>query len=87
MHIICLQENLKQALNITERIIGRNLTLPILNNILLSIENNILRISSTNLEIGINCWVVGKIQKKGSITVPARLINDFVNNLKPILRD
>jgi len=81
MQIICLQENLKYALNIVERIIGRNLTLPILNNLLLSIENNKLKISSTNLEIGINCWVSGKIQKKGSITVPARLISEFVNNL------
>jgi len=81
MNIICLQENLKRALNIVEKIIGRNLTLPILNNILLSIENNKLKISSTNLEIGINCWIPGKIKEKGSITVPAKLINDFINNL------
>ena len=81
MQIICLQEKLKQALNITERIIGRNLTLPILNNLLLSTEDNKLKISSTNLEIGINCWLIGKIQKKGSITVPAKLISDLVNNL------
>jgi len=81
MQIICLQEKLKQALNITERIIGKNLTLPILNNLLLSTENNKLKISSTNLEIGINCWLIGKIQKKGSITVPAKLISDLVNNL------
>jgi len=81
MELICLQENLKQALGITERIIGRNLTLPILNNILLNIENNKLKVSSTNLEIGINTWVSGKINKKGGITVPARLITDFINNL------
>ena len=81
MQIICLQEKLKQALNITERIIGRNLTLPILNNLLLSTEDNKLKISSTNLEIGINCWLIGKNQKKGSITVPAKLISDLVNNL------
>ena len=81
MQIICLQEKLKQALNITEKIIGRNLTLPILNNLLLSTEDNKLKISSTNLEIGINCWLTGKIQKKGGITVPARLISDLVNNL------
>lgn len=81
MQIICLQKNLKQALAICERIIGRNLTLPILNNILLSIENKRLRVSSTNLEIGINCWVSGKIEKEGSITVPARLLSGFVSNL------
>jgi DNA polymerase-3 subunit beta len=81
MYLICLQENLKQALNITEKIIGRNLTLPILNNLLLSIEKNKLKVSSTNLEIGINSWVSSKIQEKGSITVPARILTDFVNNL------
>ena len=81
MHIICLQKKLKQALNITEKIIGRNLTLPILNNLLLSIKGSRLKVSSTNLEIGINSWVVGKVQDEGNITIPARLLTDFVNNL------
>ena len=81
MQVICLQEKLKQALNTTERIIGRNLTLPILNNLLLSTDNNKLKISSTNLEIGINCWIIGKVKEKGSITVPARLISSLVDNL------
>jgi len=81
MQITCLQEKLKQALNITERIIGRNLTLPILNNLLLTTEDNKLRVSSTNLEIGINYWLTGKVAKGGSITVPARLISDLINNL------
>jgi len=81
MNIICLQENLKKALNITDRIIGRNLTLPILNNLLLSTEDRRLKISSTNLEIGINCWISGKIIKTGSLTVPAKLLSNFVANL------
>jgi len=82
MKITCLQENLKKALNIVERIIGRNLTLPILNNLLLSAEDGKkIKVSSTNLEIGIICWLNGKIEEKGSITVPARLISSFVNNL------
>ncbi len=81
MQITVLQENFKKALTTSEKIIGKNLTLPILNNLLLSIENNKLKVSSTNLEIGINAWVSGKIEKKGAITVPARLLVDFVNNL------
>lgn len=81
MKIICLQENLKKALSITEKIIGRNLTLPVLNNILFSIENNKIKIVSTNLEIGINCWINGKIEKEGSITIPAKLFSNLVNNL------
>ncbi|MFH0906995.1 MAG: DNA polymerase III subunit beta, partial [bacterium] len=65
----------------TEKIIGRNLTLPILNNILLCIQNNKLKISSTNLEIGISSWVSGKINQKGKITVPAKLMSEFISNL------
>jgi len=81
MNLICLQENFKKALNITGRIIGRNLTLPILNNILLLVDNNKLKISSTNLEVGINTWVSGKIEEEGGITIPAKIISDFINNL------
>ncbi len=81
MKLICLREKIKHALSITERIIGRNLTLPILNNILLSTEKNKIKVSSTNLEIGINCWINAKIIQEGSITIPAKIISDFINNL------
>lgn len=81
MKIICLQENLKYSLNITQNIIGRNLTLPILNNILLTTDDGRLKISSTNLEIGINTWTSGKIEKKGAITCPAKVLANFINNL------
>lgn len=81
MKIICLQENLKNNLNITQNIIGRNLTLPILNNILLATEDGRLKISSTNLEIGINTWTSCKIEKSGAITCPAKVLANFVNNL------
>jgi len=81
MKIICLQENLKTNLNLVQNIIGRNLTLPILNNLLLETENNRLKISSTNLEIGINTWTSGKIEKAGAITCPAKILSGLVNNL------
>jgi len=81
MKITCLQENLKTNLNITQNIVGKNLTLPILNNLLLEIDSGRLKISSTNLEIGINTWTSGKIEKTGSITCPAKILSSFVNNL------
>jgi len=81
MKIICLQENLKNNLNIVQNIIGRNLTLPILNNLLLETENGRLKISATNLEIGINTWTSGKIEKEGSITCPAKIFYSFISNL------
>ncbi len=81
MKIFCLQENLKNALTTAERIVGKNLNLPILNNLLLKTDKGRLKISSTNLEIGINYWVSGKIEKEGGITVPARILSSFVTNL------
>lgn len=81
MKIICLQENLKNGLNTTERIIGKNLTLPILNNLLLKTDKGKLKISSTNLEIGINYWASGKIEKDGEITIPAKVLSSIISQL------
>lgn len=81
MKIICLQDNFKKSLNIAQNIIGKNLTLPILNNLLLKTEKGRLKISSTNLEIGINTWTSGKIEKDGEITCPAKILSSFINSL------
>lgn len=81
MKLVCLQKNLQKGLNITERITGKNTTLPILNNILLETQKGLLNISSTNLEIGIKCCIPAKVEKAGSITIPAKLFSGFVNNL------
>lgn len=70
------------ALQATEKIIARNLNLPILNNILLKTEKGRLKISSTNLEIGINYWIGSKIKEEGEIAVPAKIITDFIQNIQ-----
>jgi len=56
-------------------------TLPILSNILLATDQGRLKLSATNLEIGINCWVDAQIQEEGSTTVPAKLLTDLVSRL------
>ena len=81
MKFICTQENLNKALSIVGRITNKNSTLPILNNVLLKIEKGQLKLSSTNLEIGINCLVGGKVEEIGEITVPTKLFANFVSNL------
>lgn len=81
MNVICLKENLKRNLDNALRIIKYNSTLPILNNFLLSIEKGMLKISSTDLEIGFTSLVSSKVLKEGNITVPAQLLSQFVNNL------
>ena len=81
MKLICTQENLNKALNIVGKIINKNTTLPILNNILLKTDKGRLKLSSTNLELGINCWVGSKIEEDGEITVPTRLFANFISSL------
>lgn len=82
MRIITSLKNLSQALIITERIILKSPTLPILNNILIKIENGRLKISATNLEIGINYSLGVKVEESGEIAVPARIFSDFIKNLE-----
>ena len=80
MKIITSQKNLIKALNIVERIISKNPSLPILNNLLLKTENGRLKISATNLEIGINYFLGVKIDEVGEIAVPAKIFSDFIGN-------
>ena len=81
MKFICTQENLNKALSIVGKITNKNSTLPILNNILLKVKKGQLKLSSTNLEIGVNCWVGGKVEEEGEITVPTKLFVNFISNL------
>lgn len=81
MDLQVTQENLNKALSNVARVATGRTTLPILSNVLLRTDNNRLRISATNLDIAISQHVGTKIKKEGSLTVPARLFQDFVNNL------
>lgn len=81
MKITVNQKNLKRALNLVEKIVSKNTSLPILNNILLKTENGRLKVSATNLEIGINYIIGAKIEEVGQIAVPARIISDFISNI------
>ena len=83
MRVSCLQENLAKGLAIVGRAVSTRSTLPVLGNILLDARDNQLRLAATNLEIGVNCWIGARVEDEGSITVPARLLADFVGNLPP----
>lgn len=81
MKISSLQENLKQGLMIVGHIAGKNVNLPILNNILIEANNGKIKLISTNLEIGISSYVRGKIEQEGKITVDSKTISDYVSLL------
>ena len=81
MKLSCLQENLSKGLGIVGRAVATRTTLPITNNILLATDEGRLKLAATNLEIAISCWLGAKVEEEGDITIPARLLTDFVNSL------
>lgn len=83
MKLICTQENFKKAIFNSERVVSKQTTLPILNNILIEASKNGLQLSATNLEMGVVVKIGAKVEKEGKITLPAKLLSNFVNNLPP----
>ena len=81
VRVSVLQENLAKGLSIVGRAVASRSTLPVLNNILIETDNSQLKLSAMDMEIAINCWVGAMIEDEGQITVPARLLSDFVNSL------
>ncbi len=81
MQITCLQEHLAKGLGIVGRAVATRSTLPITSNVLLASDGGRLKLAATNLEIALSCWVGAQVEEEGAITVPARLLTDFVNSL------
>ena len=81
MRVSCLQENLAKGLSVVGRAVASRSTLPVLSNVMLSTDNGRLKLSATDLEIGINCWIGAKVEEDGATTVPARSFIDLVNSL------
>lgn len=81
MQFSCTQENLSRGLNIVSHITSKNINLPILNNVLIKIKDKNLALSTTNLELAINCFIRGRVEKEGEFTIPSRLFADYVGLL------
>lgn len=81
MKFTCVKENLIKGINAAARISGKNISLPILNNILFSAEDDGVEIVGTNLEIGIKNKIRASIEEKGKITLPAKLLASYINFL------
>lgn len=81
MKVSVLQENLARGLSVVSRAVSPRSTLPVLANVLVATDEGRLRLSATNLELGITCWIGAKIEEEGSTTVPARTFTDLVATL------
>lgn len=81
MRVSCLQENLAKGLSLVSRAVTTRSTLPVLSNVLAATDNSRLRLSATNLELGITCWIGAKVEEEGSTTIPSKTLVDLVNAL------
>ena len=81
MKITCKQQDLARGLSTVGHAVSSRTTLPILSHILLATDGDALRLSATNLDIGITCRVPATIESEGTTTIPARLFSDFVGSL------
>ncbi len=81
MWVTCLQENLAKGLATVGRAVAARATLPVTQNVLIQTDGGRLKLTATNLEIAISTWIGGQIESEGSITIPARMLTDFVNSL------
>ena len=83
MNVTVSQENLNRGLGTVSRAVATRSTLPITTHVLLQTDESRLRLVATNLEIVISTWIAAKVDVAGAITVPARLLNEFVSSLQP----
>jgi DNA polymerase-3 subunit beta len=83
MKVTVTQQNLAHGLSIVAKAVSPRSTLPVLANVLIATDEGRLRLSTTNLELGITSWISAQIQEEGSITVPARTFTDLVTTFPP----
>ena len=83
MQLSCLQENLNRGLSVVQRAVATRTTLPITQNVLLATDNSRLKLAATDLEIAVSVWIGAQVEGEGTVTIPARLLTDFVNSLPP----
>ena len=81
MKLSCLQENLSKGLSNVGRAVATTTTLPITKNILIATDDSRLKLVATNLEMAISCWIGAKVEAEGAITLPARILTEFINSL------
>lgn len=83
MKFSCTQENFSQGLQMVSHVASKNISLPILNNVLMKIENKELKLIATNLEIAVSCRLRAKIEEEGEFTVPSKLLTDYISVSSP----
>jgi DNA polymerase-3 subunit beta len=75
-------EKLKKALLLVGGVVGKNLTLPVLESILFIAKDKVLTLRSTNLSIGIETKIATKIEKEGVVAIKGSILSSLFSTLK-----
>ncbi|MBD3248269.1 DNA polymerase III subunit beta [Candidatus Falkowbacteria bacterium] len=81
MILSTLKENLKLGLSIVSHIAGKNVNLPILSNVMMSVKKEGVKLIATNLEIGITHKIRGKVEEQDDFTIDSKVFSDYINLL------
>lgn len=74
----CYSENLSRGLAMVSRAVNARSTLPVLGNVLIQAEDKFLVLSATDLTVGVRVWVGATVEEAGSVTIPAKLLSEFI---------
>ncbi len=75
------QLKLKEGISMVEKTSSRSSSLPILKNIIIKAEKNIINMSATDLEVGIQWWGIAKVEEEGEVVIPASILSGFISFL------
>jgi len=81
MKFTVIRENLSNALNVVSKAVNQRSPLPILSNILIKTEKGMVQLFASDLQMSISAKVGAKIDEPGEITVPAKILLEFVNQV------
>ncbi|RKD31369.1 DNA polymerase III subunit beta [Thermohalobacter berrensis] len=81
MKIIVDQKELNRAIGIVQKAVTSKTTLPILNGILLEAKDNTLKLTGTDLELGIESYINCEVIEEGSIVITSKIFGDIIKKL------
>src|ERR1700710_2951754 len=81
MEFTVSKADLVRELSLSQGVVEKKTTIPILSNVLLEAAGDRVTLTATDLELGIRCSCPARVKKEGSGTVPARKLLDFVRLL------
>ncbi|MDR3274499.1 MAG: hypothetical protein LBS81_00605, partial [Endomicrobium sp.] len=81
MKVICEKEELMRGMQTVSPVIPSKSTPPVLSNFLFETDRDRIKMSSTDLEIAVECYINGEIIEEGGITIPAKRFADIIKEL------